>query len=112
MMTGQARYSLSTRAMKRLKLDRACDNYQIELVVINATKGGRTRLTGAEDMAEHVLFDCSYRETWSTRTETAAANTGLRWPRNVTEINDSETAEWWTFYGEAAEKNEQLLHDN
>ncbi|GJQ79355.1 hypothetical protein Trydic_g16216 [Trypoxylus dichotomus] len=35
-------------------------------------------------------------------------NGDLRWPRNEAEINDSETAESWTFFSGAAEKPERL----
>ncbi|GJQ70544.1 hypothetical protein Trydic_g22945, partial [Trypoxylus dichotomus] len=58
---------------------------------------------GGEDTAGHVLFDCPYTEDWRSRTETEAINAGLRWPRNEGEINDDETAEWWTFFCSAIE---------
>ncbi|GJQ77957.1 hypothetical protein Trydic_g2318 [Trypoxylus dichotomus] len=67
---------------------------------------------GEEDTAGHVLFDCPYTEDWRSRTETEAINAGLRWPRNEGEINDDETAEWWTFFCSAVEKLHRLRHDN
>ncbi|GJQ83685.1 hypothetical protein Trydic_g14392 [Trypoxylus dichotomus] len=67
---------------------------------------------GGEDTAGHVLFDCPYTEDWRSRTETEAINAGLRWPRNEGEINDDETAEWWTFFCSAVEKLDRLRHDN
>ncbi|GJQ86212.1 hypothetical protein Trydic_g12477 [Trypoxylus dichotomus] len=67
---------------------------------------------GGEDTAGHVLFNCPYTEDWRSRTETEAINAGLRWPRNEGEINDDETAEWWTFFCSAVEKLHRLRHDN
>ncbi|GJQ87652.1 hypothetical protein Trydic_g5741 [Trypoxylus dichotomus] len=67
---------------------------------------------GGEDTAGHVLFDCPYTEDWRSRSETEAINAGLRWPRNEGEINDDETAEWWTFFCSAVEKLDRLRHDN
>ncbi|GJQ66528.1 hypothetical protein Trydic_g4514 [Trypoxylus dichotomus] len=67
---------------------------------------------GGEDTAGHVLFDCPYTEDWRSRTETEAINACLRWPRNEGEINDDQTAEWWTLFCSAVEKLDRLRHDN